>query len=158
MHNIVHEEESSMKYCTRCGAVCEDNDAFCKECGSPLPQGSPNYMPPKYPGIIPRSIPLCILFSFITCGIYAIYWMIKMNDEINIIAGEPYATSGVMVFLLSIVTCGIYGYYWMYKMGERSDRIKGANGNSGLLYLLLALFGLGIVSYCLIQDTINKAI
>ena len=27
-----------------------------------------------------------------------------------------------------------------------------------ILYLILGIFGLGIVSYCLMQDTINKAI
>lgn len=150
-----------MKYCTRCGAVSEDSAAFCKECGNPFPQGPQNsqpYMQPRYPGIVPRNIALCILFTFITCGIYGIYWMIKMNDEINDLAGEPDATSGGMVFLFSIITCGIYGFYWMYKMGERSDRIRGVNGNSGLLYLLLSIVGLSIVSYCLMQDTINKAL
>lgn len=184
-----------MKYCTKCGAVCEDNAAFCKDCGNPFPQSgqgntsgyqdpnagwnysqnsNPNtgqnynysqgpqggqpYVQPGHPGIVPRSIPLCILFTLITCGIYGIYWMIKMNDEINLLAGEPNATSGVMVFLFSIITCGIYSFYWLYKMGERCDRIKRVNGNSGILYLVLALFGLSIVSYCLMQDTINKTV
>ena len=50
------------------------------------------------------------------------------------------------------------GWYWMYKMGEKCDQIKGVNGSSGILYLILGIFGLGIVSYCLMQDTINKAI
>ena len=85
---------------------------------------------------------------------YSIYWMIKLNDEVNIVSGEPQATSGGIVFLLTIVTCGIYGLYWLYKMGERCDRIKGVNGSSG--YLILGLFGFGIISYCLIQDTLNK--
>ena len=62
-------------------------------------------------------------FSFLTCGIYSIYWMIKLNDEVNQLAGEPQATSGGMVFLFSLITCGIYGIYWAYKMGERCDRI-----------------------------------
>ncbi|MBQ8924334.1 MAG: DUF4234 domain-containing protein [Lachnospiraceae bacterium] len=106
-----------------------------------------------------REIVTCILLSIVTCGIYGIYWMIKINDEVNYLAGEPMATTGGMVVVLIIVTCGIYGIYWMYKMGERCDRIKGdINGNSNILYLVLQLFGLGIVAYCLIQDTINKAV
>lgn len=63
-----------------------------------------------------------------------------------------------MVFLFSIITCGIYGLYWLYKMGERCDRIKGMNGSSGILYLILGLVGFSIISYCLIQDTLNKAV
>lgn len=108
--------------------------------------------------IVRRSIPLAIIFTIITCGIYGIYWMIKLNDEVNYLSGETQATSGVVVFLLGIVTCGIYLFYWLYKMGERCDRIKGMNSSSGILYLILGLLGLSIVSYCLMQDTINKAI
>ena len=109
--------------------------------------------------IAPRSVGLCILFSIITCGIYGIYWMIKMNDEVNTLSGEENATSGGMVFLFSIITCGIYGLYWLYKMGERIDRMNNAaSGDSRILYLLLGIFGLGIVSYCLIQSEINKAV
>ena len=33
------------------------------------------------------SIPVAVILSIITCGIYGIYWMIKMNDEINQLAG-----------------------------------------------------------------------
>ena len=97
-------------------------------------------------------------FSIITCGIYGIYWMIKMNDEVNALAGEPGATTGGMVFLFTLITCGIYGWYWLYKMGERCDRIKNMNGSSNVLYLILGIVGLSIVSYCLIQDTINKRV
>lgn len=106
--------------------------------------------------ITPRNIPLCVILSIVTCGIYGIYWMIKLNDEINALAGEPYATSGGMVFLLSVVTCNIYNLYWMYKMGERTDRINGIQGNSNILYLVIGIFGFGIVNYCLMQDAINK--
>ena len=112
-----------------------------------------------HPDIAPRNLVLAIILSFVTCGIYQIYWMIKMNDEVNILASEPDAASGIKVFLFTLITCGIYGFIWMYKMGERCDRIKGSvGGSSAILYLILSLLGLGIVSYCLIQDTINKAV
>ena len=110
-------------------------------------------------GIQRREIVMCIILSIVTCGIYGIYWMIKINDEVNYLSGEPMATTGGMVVLLTFVTCGIYGLYWIYKMGERVDRIKGdVNGNSAILFLILQIFGLAIVNYCLIQDTINKAV
>ena len=79
--------------------------------GNPYMNNTPNMNP--YHGVTERSIPLCILFTIITCGIYGIYWMIVLNDEINPLAGEPQATSGGMVLLLSFVTCGIYGLYWI---------------------------------------------
>lgn len=44
--------------------------------------------------------------------------------------------------------------------GEKIDAIKTKNGqpagNSSILFLLLQLCGLGIVSYAIMQDTINK--
>lgn len=109
-----------------------------------------------------RSIGVAILLTIVTCGIYGIIWMIKMNDELNQLAGKEGATSGGMVFLLSIVTCGIYTYFWMYKMGENVEVIKANNGmpsgSSPILYLVLTFCGLGIVNYCLMQDTINKVV
>lgn len=173
-----------MKICPKCGTQNDDSSVFCHECGTPLSQegtfngengyqtqyntqnggyyqnGQPNphHDHGGYMGIEPRNIALCVIFSLITCGIYAIYWMIKINDEVNILSGEPDATSGVIVFLLTFVTCGIYGLYWLYKMGERCDRIKRIQGNSNILYLILGLVGFSIISYCLIQDTINKAV
>ncbi len=109
-----------------------------------------------------RSIGVCILLSIVTCGIYGIIWMIKLNDELNALANKQGATSGGVVFLLTLVTCGIYGWFWYYKMGENVDTIKSYSGvpssNSPIIYLVLGLFGLGIVNYCLMQDTINKSV
>ena len=129
---------------------------------------SPKYEAPKYDtpkaepgmykdttGITERNIALCIVFSIITCGIYGLYWMYKLNDEINQISGAENATSGGMVILLSIVTCGIYGWYWCYKMGERVDKITNSDSNK-ILFIVLAIFQLGIVDYAIMQDTINK--
>lgn len=112
----------------------------------------------NYPGIENRNIAVAIILSIVTCGIYSIYWMFKMNDEMNQLAGDYQAPSGGMVVLLTLVTCGIYGWYWLYKMGEKCDQVKGMNGSSGVLYLILGIVGLSIISYCLIQDTINKTI
>ena len=30
-----------------------------------------------------RNIALCIIFSLLTCGIYALYWFVKLTDELN---------------------------------------------------------------------------
>ena len=107
-----------------------------------------------------RNIVLAILFSFLTCGIYMIYWFICLSDDTNTVANEN-GTSGGMAFLFSLITCGIYTFYWMYKQGEKLDAAKTArgianNGNSGIIYLVLTLFGFGIIAYALMQDSLNK--
>ena len=102
-----------------------------------------------------RSIAVAILLSFLTCGIYTIYWFVKLTNETNAITGNVNDTSGGMAFLLSLVTCGIYTFIWAYKMGEKLDRYEQSNSSRGLVYLLLSLFGFGIVAYGLMQNSIN---
>lgn len=107
-----------------------------------------------------RNIALCIILSLVTCGIYGIYWFICLTDDTNTAANTE-GTSGGMALLFTLITCGIYGWYWMYKQGEKLDAAKDAHGisnggNSGIIYLILGIFGLGIVSYALMQDSLNK--
>ena len=121
--------------------------------------GQPNdYASYRPTGGTERNIVICIVLSIVTCGIYGIYWMVCLNDEINLLSGEPKPTSGVMVVVFSLITCGIYGLYWYYKMGNAVDRIKGTSSSSGILYLVLGIVGFGIVNYALMQDTVNKAV
>ena len=107
-----------------------------------------------------RDIALCIVFDIFSCGLYGIYWFICLTDETNN-ASNSTGTTGGMAFLLSLVTCGIYTFYWMYKQGEKLDSAKAArglesSGNSSVIYLILSLFGLGIVAYALMQNDLNK--
>ena len=109
-----------------------------------------------------REIITCILLTLVTCGIYGIYWMICMVNDLNTASYEPNNTSGGTVLLLGIVTCGIYYFIWMYKAGEQIRKAKEyATGrpestNNGLLYCILMLLGVGIVSYCMIQNELNQ--
>ena len=107
-----------------------------------------------------RNIAVCIILSIVTCGIYGIYWFICMVNDVNTVSDKPNDTSGGVVFLLSIITCSIYLWFWMYKAGEKIQYAQEKRGlpatNNGVLYLVLELFGLGIVSYCLIQSELNK--
>ena len=166
-------------FCTRCGASIEDGTKFCSSCGNPLQQQAEfhqsNYQQYSYQHqndqqinyggyrapIIARNVVTCLVLTIVTCGIYGIIWMIGLIDDLNTAAQAPGEPSGVTVLLLSIVTCGIYGIIWMYKAGEKVERIKQLSGqpagsNTGLVYLILSLFGLGIVSYCLIQTELNN--
>ena len=124
----------------------------------------PNYQQPAPAGrvVAPKNLVLCIVLALVTCGIYGYYWLYCLTEDVNALSGEPGATSGGMVILLTIVTCGIYAWFWLYKQGSRIDQIKAARGipssNSGIIYLVLAIFGLGIVSYALMQNEINKLV
>lgn len=109
-----------------------------------------------------RELVVCIILSIVTCGIYSLYWIACVNDDVNFALNEQ-DTSGVMVIVLSIVTCGIYMFYWFYKVGTKMVRLKTMQANGGyvdtngpILYVVLAIFGLSIVSLALIQNDLNK--
>ena len=108
-----------------------------------------------------RSIPLYIVLTIITCGIFGFVWLAMLTNDLNQITGEQMPTSGGLTVLLVIITCGIYGLYWAYKCGEKIDRYKQSIGvpssNSGILYLIL-YFLFQIITYALIQDEINKIV
>lgn len=106
-----------------------------------------------------RNIVVCILLSIITCGIYGIYWFIVMTDDVARVNQNP-DLSGVKSFIFTLITCGIYGFYWNYKMGKELSEAGTKNGktisDNSVLYLILSIFGLSIVSYCLIQNDLNS--
>ena len=105
-----------------------------------------------------RNLALCIIFSLVTCGLYQLYWMYCLVEDVNAIS-ERRGTSGGMVLLFSIITFGIYQLYWFYKSGEVLDHLRAelneGHGHLALLYLLLAVFGFSIVSYVLMQSELN---
>lgn len=106
-----------------------------------------------------RNIAVCIILSIVTCGIYGIYWFICLNNDTNT-ASNTFGTSGGVAFLLTLVTCGIYGIYQAYKQGEKIDVAKRNRGisssNSGILYLILSLFGFSIIAWALMQNELNQ--
>lgn len=120
-----------------------------------------SYSPAPRAPIVNRSIAVCIILSLVTCGIYGIYWLVCLVNDLNTASGDTNATSGGMVFLLTLVTCGIYGLYWLYKAGTQvtviQQRYSGrSDSSSGILYLILGILGFSIISYALIQSELNK--
>ena len=107
-----------------------------------------------------RSVAMCIVLSIITCGLYMLYWFACLSRDVNEVTRGPKTSEGGMAVVLDIVTCGIYGIYWAYKAGERLDAERTANGapfgNLALVYMLLSIFGLGIVAFALIQSELNQ--
>ena len=137
-------------YCPNCGGETHPEAVVCVHCGVELKKKIPS-------NIQKRSIATAIILYIITCGIYGIYWFIKLTDEMNQLSGRENDTSGGTAFLLSLVTCGIYTYYWAYKLGEKQDAVTGKDSSSAILYLIL-MFVFGIAVYALAQDAINKTV
>ncbi len=104
-----------------------------------------------------RNIVTAILFTFITCGIYGIYWYICLVDEVRTISNDNSLPSGGTAFVLSILTCGIYSFYIFYKLGKSLYYSKLSNSDNSILYLVCYFF-VGILSYVLVQSELNDII
>lgn len=155
------------KYCSNCGNELGENQQFCGKCGSPVNSTSTNnttiinnYNTSTSNIRLPeRNIAVSVILSFVTCGIYGIYWFVKMTDEAKIVSNKTNA-SGVLAIVYSLLTCGIYMIYWNYKMGQNmyeAGKIHNKDiADNSVLYLVLSIFGFSIVNYCLIQNDLNK--
>ena len=147
----------------KCGAKVADSANFCLECGSPLAKPEPAIETPKAETLEYTYTPV----EEAPAKSENFNYEYNTNSQAK---GEQasrvhISTPGIaprniaVAIVLSLVTCGIYSFFWIFKMGERCDRIKGTEGgNSNILYLVISLLGFGIVVYCLMQDTINKAV
>ena len=118
-------------------------------------------------GIIERSIPLAIILTVITLGIYGYYWIYRLHDEANALSGRRGEIHPGLVVLLCIVTFGIFRIYWVYTQGEKfreeaQRRGSIAANDCPVLYLVLeiAKYFVGgvtsIVNLALMQDRINQ--
>ena len=161
-----------MKFCQNCGAELKEGATFCSNCGSPVSNSQPsnanvqsnqnyNQSNGSRPVVENRSLATWIIISLLTCGIGGIIWFINLVNDTNIVCNDEKSNqSGGMVFLLTLITCGIYGLIWFYQAGKRMESAGKKYGmqisDNSVVYLLLSLFGLGIVSYCLLQVDLNK--
>ena len=149
------------KVCPNCGKEVIENSSFCENCGAPVAAGN-QQAPTQTTGggmVQNRNLVMCIVLTFVTCGIYGLYWLVQMAEDANTLTND-HKTSGVMVVVFSLITCGIYSYFWYYNMGKRLNAAgqqygKNISDNS-VLYLILGLLGLGIVNYGLIQNDLNQ--
>lgn len=149
-----------MKYCQHCGSQLSEGSNFCESCGARIEEVNTQSSAPyttqvDTTGIEERNIILAIVLSIVTCGIYGIYWQVKINNELLQLSRKE-GPGGVAVILLTIITCGIYGIYWSFKMGTCVDEIDGNRDSSmKIVFLLLCILGFGFVNLILAQNSIN---
>jgi len=106
-----------------------------------------------------RSVGLAIVLTLVTCGLYSIYWFIVMTNDVSKLSGDSSFTGGKH-FLLSLVTCGIWSLVWSYQIGKLVEEAQKQRGlpasDNSILYLVLTFFGLGVVTFALVQSDVNK--
>lgn len=104
-----------------------------------------------------KNIVTCILLSLVTIGIYYIYWEYLLVKNIRTLRGDNSSCVGEM---LCLVLVPFYALYWWYTRGEEVKRYfvsrSQTTTGSGVLYLILAIFGLGIVDTAIMQNDFNS--
>lgn len=166
------------RFCTNCGKELPSNVLFCPNCGSrvevrnnPIDNNNSdnntnnqtvinNYYNTSIPFLTKKDIAIAVILSFLTCGIYQIYWFITITDDANKVSSRPTDTSGGLALVLTLITCGIYGIYWNYKMGQKiyeaGKKYNKDIEDKSVLYLFFSLFKLDLVSIALMQSDLNK--
>ena len=94
-----------------------------------------------------RNMWLYLLFTILTCGIYTLFFMKKLEKDVNTMCkGDGKVTMNYwLVLLLSCLTCGIWGWVWLYQVCDRvysnGARYGVQTSCSGSTYLLWVLLG-----------------
>ena len=114
-----------------------------------------------------RNVATAVVLSILTCGLYGIYWIYVMANEMNALEENPYGTSGLQVVALTILTFGLDGVYFVYRFGQRMYDLSNDYGiltsdNSIInMVLFLASYfipGAYIVTLAIMQNDMNKII
>lgn len=105
-----------------------------------------------------RSVATVIILSFVTCGIYALYWLYVTAQELEN-EGQTGSVSPTVQLVLTIFL-GVVGYI-MFGIAADAN-LNSARAKRGLpmndnkvVYILLGLF-IPIVLIGLVQSEINK--
>lgn len=102
---------------------------------------------------------MVVLLSFITCGIYYIYWIYVVTKEIKEYMNDE-SINPTMETILSVFVCYLYQIYWWYKFGKimsgpMSEKAGIKTEDNGTLFIILAILGLSVVNIFIMQDKLN---
>ncbi len=108
------------------------------------------------------SIPMDVILTLITCGIYNLFWNHRQMAVFNALLEEDRFQFWTW-FFLTIITCGIYHIYYEYRMAEAMKQLqrkfdRPVNDNLSMLALILSIFGFPIVVDAIFQDELNSIV
>lgn len=110
--------------------------------------------------LVKRNISISLILCFVTFGIYYIYWLYKIDQELS----EELGNDNLPVYdiLLIIFTLGLYGYYLYYRNGKQINLLEDKYGlqinDNLILYVVLCIFQLDIIVLMMQQQQINTII
>lgn len=101
-----------------------------------------------------RNIVTCVLLTIVTCGIYGLYWAIMLAKE-AVSVKDP-ADNGLLEIILMIFLSFVGLFLAEKKLAEGCAERGIPHSDNSIVYLVLGIFGLGIVGFCMMQNDLNK--
>ena len=98
-----------------------------------------------------------LILSFLTCGLYLIYWNLKACEVMNAVAEREIISSPIAIFAGCCYPINCYFFYLAGKEGLPAiqRRLGFPTKDDSLLYLILGLF-FPMVAAMILQNEINK--
>jgi hypothetical protein len=98
-----------------------------------------------------------LLLGFITCGLYLIYWNIKVAEVMNAVAKKEEVSTIVAVFAALCTPVNLYFYYIIGKncLPKIHEEIGNTPKDQSVLLMILGFF-FPMVSAMIVQGEINR--
>lgn len=108
------------------------------------------------------SIPLYLILTLLTCGIFNLYWNYLQMEACNGLLKRVEFRFGYWI-LFTLLTCGIYHIFYQYKMGAAVVEIQRIHDKAvfdalPVISVIVTVLGLSIVVDCIHQHEINKLV
>lgn len=100
---------------------------------------------------------MVLLFSFLTCGLYLIYWNIKVAEVFNAVAGREVISQPIAIFAGCCMPVNIYFYYLAGKdaLPEVYKRTGELQKDQSTLLIVLGFF-FPMAAAMIVQGDINR--
>jgi hypothetical protein len=92
-----------------------------------------------------RSVVAVIILTFITFGIYGIYWFVKTKNEM-VARGADVPTGWLLIIPIANI-------YWYWKWSQGVEHVTRGRSSAAVNFLLVFL--LGFIGMAIIQATFN---
>ena len=100
---------------------------------------------------------LVLILGFLTCGLYLIYWNIKVAEVLNAVSEREVISQPIAIFAGCCYPVNIYFFYLAGKDGLPEVQHKAGIGQKDDTLLLLVLgFFFPMIAAMIVQNDINK--
>jgi hypothetical protein len=100
---------------------------------------------------------LVLIFGFLTCGLYLIYWNIKVAEVFNAVAEREVISQPIAVFAGCCYPVNIYFFYLAGKEGlPKVYQRSGSAQKDDTVLLLILGFLFPMIAAMIVQSDINK--